>query len=31
MCCTPERQGLAVRFSDLRLTPPLGKALHDLS
>nr|WP_236663343.1 DUF1349 domain-containing protein [Aeromonas jandaei] len=30
MCCTPERQGLAVRFSDLRLTPPLGKALHDL-
>lgn len=31
MCCTPERQGLAVRFSDLRLTAPLGKALHDLS
>ena len=31
MCCTPERQGLAVHFSDLRLTPPLGKALHDLS
>ncbi|EKB20160.1 DUF1349 domain-containing protein [Aeromonas veronii] len=31
MCCTPERQGLVVRFSDLRLTPPLGKALHDLS
>ncbi|MEH8161213.1 DUF1349 domain-containing protein [Aeromonas veronii] len=31
MCCTPERQGLTVRFSDLRLTPPLGKALHDLS
>ncbi|WP_041208315.1 DUF1349 domain-containing protein [Aeromonas jandaei] len=30
MCCTPERQGLAVRFSDLRLTPPLGMALHDL-
>ncbi|WP_429215759.1 DUF1349 domain-containing protein [Aeromonas veronii] len=30
MCCTPERQGLAVRFSDLRLTAPLGKALHDL-
>ena len=31
MCCTPERQGLAVRFSDLRHTQPLGKALHDLS
>ncbi|MFM5403088.1 DUF1349 domain-containing protein [Aeromonas veronii] len=30
MCCTPERQGLAVCFSDLRLTAPLGKALHDL-
>ncbi|WP_338454289.1 DUF1349 domain-containing protein [Aeromonas veronii] len=30
MCCTPERQGLAVHFSDLRLTAPLGKALHDL-
>lgn len=31
MCCTPERAGLAVRFSDWRLTPPLGKDLHDLS
>lgn len=31
MCCTPEREGLAVRFSDWRLTPPLGKKLHDLS
>ncbi len=31
MCCTPEREGLAVTFSDMRLSPPLGKALHDLS
>ncbi|MCF3099382.1 DUF1349 domain-containing protein [Aeromonas australiensis] len=31
MCCTPEREGLAVTFSDIRLSPPLGKALHDLS
>lgn len=31
MCCTPERAGLAVRFSDFRLTAPLGKDLHDLS
>lgn len=31
MCCTPERTGLAVRFSDFRLTAPLGKDLHDLT
>ena len=31
MCCTPERAGLKVRFSDLRLSAPLGKDLHDLS
>lgn len=31
MCCTPERAGLEVRFSDFRLGPPLGRALHDLS
>ncbi|WP_414499804.1 DUF1349 domain-containing protein [Zymobacter sp. IVIA_12111.31 C1] len=31
MCCTPERAGLAVDFSELTLTPPLDKALHDLS
>lgn len=31
MCCTPERQGLAVKFSDMTLTPPLNKSLHDLS
>ena len=31
MCCTPERAGLRVRFSDFRLTAPLGKDLHDLS
>lgn len=31
MACTPEREGLGVRFSDLRITAPLGKDLHDLS
>jgi len=31
MCCTPERAGLKVMFSDFVLTAPLGKALHDLS
>lgn len=31
MCCTPERAGLAVRFSEFRLGPPLGRDLHDLS
>ena len=31
MCCTPEREGLMVRFSDWHLGPPLGKVLHDLS
>jgi uncharacterized protein len=31
MCCTPERAGLNVRFSEFRLTPPLGKDLHDLT
>ena len=31
MACTPERSGLSVRFSDLRITAPLGKDLHDLS
>ncbi|WP_315722354.1 MULTISPECIES: DUF1349 domain-containing protein [unclassified Bradyrhizobium] len=30
MACTPERFGLEVAFSDFRLTPPLGKELHDL-
>lgn len=30
MACTPERAGLQVGFSAFRLTPPLGKALHDL-
>jgi regulation of enolase protein 1 (concanavalin A-like superfamily) len=30
MACTPERSGLRVAFSDFRLTPPLGKELHDL-
>ena len=31
MCCTPERAGLAVRFSDFRVAPPSSKDLHDLS
>lgn len=31
MGCSPEREGLAIHFSDFRLSPPLGKALHDLS
>lgn len=31
MACTPEREGLEVRFSDLRISAPLGKDLHDLS
>jgi regulation of enolase protein 1 (concanavalin A-like superfamily) len=31
MACTPERSGLAIRFSDLRITAPLGRDLHDLS
>ena len=31
MACTPERAGLEVVFSDLSITAPLGKDLHDLS
>lgn len=31
MCCTPERAGLEVAFSDFRIGPPLDKPLHDLS
>ncbi|WP_419735702.1 DUF1349 domain-containing protein [Pseudomonas sp. COR18] len=31
MCCTPEREGLRVRFSEWSLTRPLGRDLHDLS
>lgn len=31
MCCTPERAGLDVRFSQFEIGPPLGKALHDLT
>lgn len=31
MCCTPERAGLEVEFSAFAVTPPLNKALHDLS
>lgn len=30
-CCSPERGGLNVRFSDFSIVPPLGKGLHDLS
>jgi regulation of enolase protein 1 (concanavalin A-like superfamily) len=31
MACTPEREGLDVRFSELSITPPLDRTLHDLS
>lgn len=31
MCCTPERAGLQVSYSDLQIRPPLAKDLHDLS
>jgi len=31
MACTPERDGLKVLFTNFRLSPPLGKSLHDLS
>jgi regulation of enolase protein 1 (concanavalin A-like superfamily) len=31
MCCTPERAGLQVTFSDWTLAPHLGKDLHDLT
>jgi regulation of enolase protein 1 (concanavalin A-like superfamily) len=31
MCCTPERSGLMVRFSEFLVGPPLKKELHDLS
>ncbi|MCZ4431235.1 DUF1349 domain-containing protein [Agrobacterium sp. SOY23] len=31
MCCTPEREGLEVTFSEFHVGPPLRKALHDLT
>jgi regulation of enolase protein 1 (concanavalin A-like superfamily) len=31
MCCTPERAGLKVVFSDFTVTPLVGKTLHDLT
>lgn len=30
-CCTPQRQGLQVRFSEWTLNPALERELHDLS
>jgi regulation of enolase protein 1 (concanavalin A-like superfamily) len=30
MACSPKRAGLKVAFSTFRLTPPLGRDLHDL-
>jgi hypothetical protein len=30
-CCTPERGGLEVEFSELQVSAPNGKSLHDLS
>jgi regulation of enolase protein 1 (concanavalin A-like superfamily) len=31
MCCTPERQGLEVSFSEFEVGQPTDKELHDLS
>ena len=31
MCCTPQRAGLEVTFSEFSVGPALGKDLHDLS
>jgi regulation of enolase protein 1 (concanavalin A-like superfamily) len=31
MCCTPERAGLTVAFSEFRVAGPTPKDLHDLS
>lgn len=31
MCCSPQRAGLEVEFSEFSLGAPLGKDLHDLS
>ncbi|MDO1583305.1 DUF1349 domain-containing protein [Rhizobium oryzicola] len=31
MCCTPERAGLKVRFSEFLLGAPLDRDLHDLT
>lgn len=31
MCCTPERAGLEVRFSEFSVGPALEKGLHDVS
>ena len=31
MCCTPEREGLSVLFSDFTVGPPTQKPLHDLT
>jgi uncharacterized protein len=31
MCCTPERAGLKVRFSDFKIGPPIVKDLHDIA
>jgi len=31
MCCSPKTKGLSAEFSEILLTPPLDKDLHDLS
>ncbi len=31
MCCSPERKGLKVRFSNFAIEPPMTKHLHDLT
>ncbi|GAC1037386.1 DUF1349 domain-containing protein [Pseudomonas sp. No.117] len=30
-CCSPQREGLEVSFTDLQIGPVVAKALHDLS
>jgi|GEM_PF-5369933 regulation of enolase protein 1 (concanavalin A-like superfamily) len=30
MCCTPERGGLEVRFSEFRIGPPVINDPHDI-
>ena len=30
-CCSPERAGLEVTFSDFKIGPPTAKGLHDLT
>ncbi|TIN69289.1 MAG: DUF1349 domain-containing protein, partial [Mesorhizobium sp.] len=29
MCCSPQREGFEVTFSDFSLGPPISRELHD--